>query len=188
MRPGGILDVAASAPGRVTAIAVSEGEVVRKDQLLLSLSTDQGSKNVPSLATAQLESLRSELAIIVRKQAENGAFGYLGGQRNYAYFWDFYDVWTHPPGDPMGWERNKVLNIFDINAVGARFGPGPLLSKAQALAQALVAPTDAGSYHPAYDRGPIIGANMWDRGPPDGSINIVDDILGIAQQFGHDCG
>ena len=120
-------------------------------------------------------------------QAENGAFEYLGGQRNFLYFWDFYDVWTRPPGDPSGWERNKVLNIFDINATGARFGPGPLLSKSDALAQALIAPTDATSYHPAYDRGPIIGANVWDRGPPDGSINIVDDILGIAQQFGHSC-
>ncbi|MCH8849334.1 MAG: hypothetical protein IIC89_00750 [Chloroflexi bacterium] len=120
-------------------------------------------------------------------QAENGAFEYLGGQRNYLYFWDFYDVWTHPAGDPIGWERNKVLNIFDILAVGARFGSGPVLSKADALAQALIAPTNATGYHPAYDRGPIIGANMWDRGPPDGSINIVDDILGIAQQFGHNC-
>ena len=120
-------------------------------------------------------------------QAENGAFEYLGGQRNYLDFWDFYDVWTHPAGDPIGWERDRVLNIFDIIAVGARFGPGPLLSKADALAQALVAPTDATSYHPAYDRGPVIGANLWDRGPPDGSINIVDDILGIAQQFGHNC-
>ena len=25
------------------------------------------------------------------------------------------------------------------------------------------------------------------RGRPDGSINIVDDISGIAQQFGHNC-
>ena len=62
-----------------------------------------------------------------------------------------------------------------------------MLSKGDALAQALVAPTDATGYHPAFDRGPIIGANDWDRAPPDGSINIVDDILGVAAQFGHNC-
>ena len=121
-------------------------------------------------------------------QAENGAFEYLGGQRDYLYFWDFFDVWTHPPGDPIGWERNAVINIFDINATGMRFGPGPVLAKADALAEALAAPTDVTSYHAAYDRGPIIGANSWDRAPPDGSINIVDDILGVAAQFGHNCG
>ena len=102
-------------------------------------------------------------------------------------FWDFYDVWTHPPGDPVGWERNKVLNIFDILAVGRRFGSGPVLSKGAALAEATTQPVDDTSYHAGYDRGPIMGANNWDRAPPDGSINIVDDILGVARQFGHSC-
>ena len=120
-------------------------------------------------------------------QAENGEFEYLGGQRDYLYFWDFYDVWTHPPGDPIGWERNKVINIFDILAVARRFGPGQVADKQTALAAALTQPVDEASYHAAYDRGPIIGANLWDRGPPDGAINIVDDILGVAQQFGHTC-
>ena len=120
-------------------------------------------------------------------QSENGALQFLGGQRNYLYHWDFFDVWTHPGDDPSGWERNRVINIFDIIATGARFGPGPVLSKADALAQALVPPTDGGGYHPAYDRGPVFGANNWDREPPDGSINVVDDMLGIAKQFGHNC-
>ena len=121
-------------------------------------------------------------------KAEGGPDASLGGQRNKNSFWDFYDVWTHPPGDPIGWERNAVINIFDINATGMRFGPGPVLSKEDAIAEALAAPTDGTGYHAAYDRGPIIGANDWDRGPPDGSINIVDDILGVAAQFGHNCG
>ena len=73
MPHGGILHVASAAPGRVTAIAISEGDVVAKGQLLLALSTDRSSKNVPSLAAAQLESLRSELAILAMKQKENGA-------------------------------------------------------------------------------------------------------------------
>ena len=121
-------------------------------------------------------------------EAENGAIPQFGGRRNYQYFWDFFDVWTHPAGDPIGWERNAVINIFDILAVAIRFGPGPSLSKQAALAAALTEPVDDTSYHAAYDRGPIIGALNWERGPPDGSINIVDDILGVAAQFGHNCG
>ena len=120
-------------------------------------------------------------------QAENGPDEGFGGLRNYVYFWDFYDVWTHPAGDPNGWERNRVINIFDVIAVAMRFGVGPLLSKSDALAQALVPPTDVRSYHPAYDRGPIVGPNNWDRAPPDGAINMVNDILGVAVQFGHNC-
>ena len=120
-------------------------------------------------------------------KAENGPDETLGGQRANRYFWDFYDVWTHPFGDPIGWERNKVVNVFDILGVAARFGPGPQLSKEDALAAALTPPLGEGSYHAAYDRGSIIGANNWNRAPADGAINIVDDILGVAAQFGHNC-
>ena len=119
--------------------------------------------------------------------AESGPDASFGGLRDYFYFWDFYDVWTHPTGDPLGWERNRVVNIFDILQTAIRFGPGPKFNKVDAFFQALVPPADESSYHPAYDRGPIIGANDWDRAPPDASINIVDDILGVAAQFGHSC-
>ena len=118
---------------------------------------------------------------------ELGANEALGGLRNPHSFWDFYDVWTHPAGQPLLWERNSVVNIFDILAVALRFGPGPQLSKQDAFAAALTPPVDDAGYHAGYDRGPIIGANTWDRAPPDASINIVDDILGVAAQFGHDC-
>ena len=111
----------------------------------------------------------------------------LGGRRNPHSFWDFYDVWTHPPGQPTAWERNGVLNLFDIFAVAVRFGPGPTLSKQDAFTEALTQPSDDTSYHAGYDRGPKAGLNDWDQGPPDGSINIVDDILGVAKQFGHNC-
>ena len=121
-------------------------------------------------------------------EAENGADPQFGGLRNYTYFWDFFDVWTHPLGDPIGWERNRVINIPDILGVAVRFGPGPgPVPKAQALAAALTPPVTANGYHPAFDRGGIIGPNNWDRAPADGSINILDDILGVAFQFGHDC-
>ena len=118
---------------------------------------------------------------------ELGANEELGGLRNPHSFWDFYDVWTHPPGDPLGWERNQVLNIFDILAVALRFGPGPSLTKQDAFIEALSEPLDDASYHAGYDRGPVIGANNWNRAGPDASINVVDDILGVAVQFGHNC-
>ena len=118
---------------------------------------------------------------------ENGPDEALGGQRNFVYFWDFYDVWTHPAGDPVGWERNKVINVFDILGVALRFGPGPELSKIEAFLFALAPPAGESGYHAGYDRGPLVGPNPWDRGPPDASINIVDDILGVAAQFGHSC-
>ena len=118
---------------------------------------------------------------------ENGPDENLGGRRSHVSYWDFYDVWTHPPGQPTAWERNKVINVFDILAVALRFGPGPVADKQTALAAALTQPVDEAGYHPAYDRGLVIGANNWNRAGPDGSINIVDDILGIAQQFGHTC-
>ena len=111
-------------------------------------------------------------------QAENGPDESFG---------DFYDVWTHPPGQPAAWERNKVINLFDILAVAPRFGAATRVDKPEALAAALIEPTDDTSYHAGYDRGPIVGANPWDRAPADGVINITDDILGVAAQFGHDC-
>ena len=119
--------------------------------------------------------------------AENGPDERLGGRRNYVSFWDFYDVWTHPLGDPQGWARDRVITVFDILGVAVRFGPGPFLSEAEALAAALTPPTSPSGYHPAFDRGGLVGPNPWDRSPPNGTINVVDDVLGVAVQFGHRC-
>ena len=119
--------------------------------------------------------------------AESGLDENAGGRRVYTYFWDFFDVWTRPPGDPDGWHRDRAVTLSDIFATVLRFGRGPALGEEEALAAALTPPSDATSYHAAYDRGPIIGANDWDRAPADGVINIPDDILGIGYQFGHDC-
>lgn len=71
MPPGGILDVASSTRGRVIDIPVAEGDLVAAGQLLVALSTDQGSENVPSLATSQFESIESELDFLSRRQREN---------------------------------------------------------------------------------------------------------------------
>jgi polyhydroxybutyrate depolymerase len=108
-----------------------------------------------------------------------------GGWRNPHNFWDFFDVWTHPQGNPSGWERNRVVTVSDVLAVGSRFGPGAL--PPDPFAAALTPPSTEMGYHTAYDRGAIIGADSWDRAPPDGTINIADDILGAAAQFNHNC-
>ena len=118
---------------------------------------------------------------------ELGGNEQFGGLRDPLSYWDFYDVWTHPAGQTLAWERNQVINIFDIPAVAKRFGSGPAGDKATALAAALTQPVDDTSYHQAYDRGPVLGPNNWNRGPADGAISIPDDILGVAAQFGHNC-
>ncbi len=113
-----------------------------------------------------------------------------GGLRSDNNFWDFYDVWTRSsPTSP--WVRDKVVNVpGDILGVARRFGstrPGGPPTKAQALAEALVPPTSPDGYHADYDRGPLVGPNAWNLGPPDGAINVPVDILGVARQFGQSC-
>ena len=39
----------------------------------------------------------------------------------------------------------------------------------------------------AYDRGPRVGPNPWNLGPPDGFIDIANDLLGVIHQFNHKC-
>ena len=104
-------------------------------------------------------------------------------------FWDFFDVWTHPSGAPGTWQRDHVINMAgDVLAVTRRLGPGPIPPpKQQAIAQALTPPISDAGYHIAFDRGAQTGPNAWNRAGPDGSINVPDDILGVASQFGHSC-
>jgi len=71
MPPGGILDIASSSQGRIMDIAVSEGDLVAAGQLLVALSSDLGSENVPSLATSQFKSIESELSFLSRRQRES---------------------------------------------------------------------------------------------------------------------
>jgi hypothetical protein len=115
----------------------------------------------------------------------------LGGLRNPKYFWDFFDVWSHPAGDPLAWERNRQIGLFgDIFGVAARFGAvrGSPPTKGEALAEALAPPTNETGYHAAFDRSPPPnGVDPWALGPPDGTIDLFVDILGVAAQFGHSC-
>jgi membrane fusion protein len=57
--------------GRVSDIAVSEGEVVVQGQSLLSVSSDRGSTSIPSLASSQIRSLQNELDIVSRDKSAN---------------------------------------------------------------------------------------------------------------------
>jgi hypothetical protein len=119
---------------------------------------------------------------------EAGTDPALGGQRNYVSFWDFYDVWT-PEG--ASWVRDRVVTVNgDIFQVARRFGANdasgtaPINRNSDPLAGP---PPAAPGYHAAFDRGPLIGPNPWDLGPPDGFISVGVDILGVARQFGHSC-
>jgi hypothetical protein len=99
----------------------------------------------------------------------------LGGLRNPLDFWDFFDT---PDASNV---RDKVVVLTDIFAVAQRFGatgtPGDPLAGP-------IPPAPA--YHSAFDRGAVIGANNWTRGPADGFI-VLEDIFAVAQQFGHNC-
>ena len=81
-----------------------------------------------------------------------------GGQRNPLNPWDFHDV-----------NGDGVITLFDdILAVINGFGT-------------------AGN-DPLLDRSPAPpGSRPWLQGPPDGTIDLVNDILGVASQFGHTC-
>ncbi|MCH8008084.1 MAG: S8 family serine peptidase [Chloroflexi bacterium] len=81
-----------------------------------------------------------------------------GGQRNPLNPWDFHDV-----------NGDGIITLFDdilavINGIGT------------------------GGNDPLLDRSPAPPAGQpWQQGPPDGTIDVANDILGIASQFGHRC-
>lgn len=116
--------------------------------------------------------------------AEFGDDETAGGLRNPLLHWDFMDQYT---GVPLAKDGGVVAN--DMSAVVARFGTlrGSTPTKDEALAEALITPTDATSYHPSADRGGgVLGANPWDLLPPDGGI-VANDISAVVAQFGHTC-
>jgi hypothetical protein len=107
-----------------------------------------------------------------------------GGRRNPHSFWDFYDT---PNTSNV---RDHVINVLDdIIGVARRFGAlrGSVPTKQQAYLEAIVAPVGLTGYHAAFDRGALVGPLPWNLGPADGAINVLDDIVGVANQFGHDC-
>ena len=97
-----------------------------------------------------------------------------GGGRDPVYYWDFMDMWVNN-------DKDKVVNIIDIGALAQRFGAvgdpeGDPLDPPQALT----------GYHVSADRTAPVGPNLWNAGPPDGVINIIEIAL-TAVQFGHAC-
>lgn len=120
---------------------------------------------------------------------EAGANETIGGQRNALNHWDFFDVWMRRFDNPAQWERNGSIDLFgDIFGVAARFGTsrGSPPTEAQARAEADQPPVDDTSYHAAFDRGGLVGPNLWETGQPDGVISL-DDVISVAYQFGHHC-
>jgi len=121
----------------------------------------------------------------------------LGGDRDPGIVWDFYDVWSHPGGDPdAGWERNGEVGLFDdIFGVAFRFGATDDIDGNGVPDQPIdryddplvpPAPTDETGYHPDFDRPPPEG-DPWDIGRGDGTIDLFNDIIGVAYQYGHNC-
>ena len=97
-----------------------------------------------------------------------------GGGRDPLYYWDFMDMWVNK-------QKDRRVNIIDIGALVNRFGGagdpgGDPLDPPQALT----------GYHVSADRSPPIGLNLWNAGPPDGDINIIEIGLAVVQ-FGHNC-
>lgn len=85
-----------------------------------------------------------------------------GGLRDPFNEWDFFDT-----------NGDKTVNLVDdIFAVADAFG---------------LTPADAG-YSVALDRSPAPpGAEVWEMGPPDGIVDLFNDVFGAAFQFGHSC-
>ena len=102
-----------------------------------------------------------------RDGAEEGTDEMFGGLRDSLNPWDFYDV-LGPDGGPP----DQIIDLpNDILGVILRFAPLG------------TEPT----YDVTFDRGPQIGANVWNMSAPDGVIDLPNDILGVILQFNHNC-
>ncbi|MCH7717958.1 MAG: hypothetical protein IIB21_00670, partial [Chloroflexi bacterium] len=98
----------------------------------------------------------------------------IGGGRDPNYYWDFMDMWVNK-------QKDRRVNIIDIGVIVQRFG-----AVGDANGDPLDPPEALTGYHVSADRSPPIGVNLWNAGPPDGSINIID-IAAAVVQFGHTC-
>ena len=97
-----------------------------------------------------------------------------GGLRDPLSHWDFMDMWVNK-------QKDRRVNILDIAALVLRFGAvgdpnGDPLEPPQAFT----------GYHAGADRSPTVGPNLWNAGPPDGAINIIEIGLAVVQ-FGDTC-
>ena len=86
-------------------------------------------------------------------------------------------------------EKDRRVNIIDIGAIVNRFGATDVDGTADPNRNSdpLDPPQSPTGYHPSADRSPPkLEANLWNAGPPDGDINIIEIGTTIIQ-FGHDC-
>jgi len=119
------------------------------------------------------------------RELQPATLGAQGGGRNPLFYWDFFDT------PDAGNNRDKVVDLLnDIFRVADRFGAND--AGGTAAINRFSDPTSAPpvsptAYHPAFDRGPQSGTYHWQMLPADGSIDLLNDIFGIAYQFGYDC-
>ena len=98
-----------------------------------------------------------------------------GGGRDPHSYWDFMDMWVNK-------QKDRRVNIIDIGAIVPRF-----FTAGDPGGDPLDPPQDLTTYHVSADRSPPEeGANLWNAGPPDGGINIIEIGLAVVQ-FGHNC-
>jgi hypothetical protein len=105
---------------------------------------------------------------------ELGPSEVVGGRRDPANPYDFYDV-PMPAGDPGTGAKDKVISVADMSGLVAKFGTF------------LGGDRNANGhiYNAEFDRTPL-GPDVWDLGPPNGSVTIQDIQLMIPS-FGHSC-
>ena len=98
-----------------------------------------------------------------------------GGGRSPSSYWDFMDMWVNK-------QKNQRVNIIDIGAIVQRF-----FTTGDPSGDPLDPPQSLTGYHVSADRSPpAVGANVWNAGGPDGTINIIEIGLAVAQ-FEHNC-
>ena len=106
---------------------------------------------------------------------ELGPVRAIGGLRDPYNRWDLIDVWVNGVKD-------KTVNILDIGAIVKRFG-----SVGDPTGDPLVPPTALTGFDAGSDRSPpLIGSKVWNLGPPDGVINLIE-IGEMAASFGNTC-
>jgi len=98
-----------------------------------------------------------------------------GGMRDANNPWDFYDV-LGAAGGP----RDGMIDLAnDVLGVISHLSPNGYASGTPAL-------IGDGTFDD-FDRGPLVGPQAWDLGPPDGKIDLANDVLRVIAQYGHSC-
>jgi hypothetical protein len=85
----------------------------------------------------------------------------MGGRRDPTNEWDYFN----PTGD-------LINRVDDITAVVDHYGQDEGVP--------------GSTYDVKYDRTPLAGGNLWQFGPPDGTIRTAD-IAAAIRSYGHDC-